>query len=93
MKHHAHTNDPEKDPDFYHTHVDGLWQVAKNVNNSYNENGKVQEMLKMYSEDDPKFAKSIEDGTKWALLFYFSKIILVLNFPLRHFSCGGFPVK
>ena len=83
LKHHAHTNDPEKDPDFYHTHVDSLWKVAKNINNSYNENGKVQEIIRDYAEKDPKFAQSIAEGSKWSILFYFSKIVLVLNFPLE----------
>ena len=31
MKHHAFTNNPERDPDFFHTHVDHWWQAAINA--------------------------------------------------------------
>ena len=78
---------------FYHTHVDSLWKVAKNVNNSYNENGKVQEIIRDYAEKDPKFAQSIAEGSKWSLFFYFSKIVLVLNFPFETLFMWWLPGK
>ena len=47
--HHAHTNDPERDPDYFHTHVDNWWQSAMNVQLQTGADGKLAKMVERLS--------------------------------------------
>ena len=39
LKHHAHTNDPDNDPDFFHGNAKSWLGAVKNVNISFNDEG------------------------------------------------------
>ena len=47
MKHHAHTNDPERDPDYHHTHVDNWFQSAIQIQNQTGEGGLIEVVEKL----------------------------------------------
>ena len=83
LKHHAHTNDPENDPDFFHGHASSWLEAAINVNVSYDEDGPALKAIQKHSEEDPKFRESLEKGGAWTMLFFFAQIILAILFPLE----------
>ena len=83
LKHHAHTNDPDNDPDFFHGNAKNWWEAAVNVNVSYNEDGPALKAIEKHVEEDPKFKEALEKGGAWALLFYFAQIILAVLYPLE----------
>jgi beta-carotene hydroxylase len=57
MKHHAHTNDPEKDPDYFHTHVDSWFEAALRVHNQGSDE-RIEKMVNEYCDKDPEFKKA-----------------------------------
>ncbi|SVE43282.1 uncharacterized protein METZ01_LOCUS496136, partial [marine metagenome] len=57
LMHHAHTNDPKRDPDYFHTHVDNWWQSAMNVQLQTGADGKLAKMVERLSEENPSFQK------------------------------------
>ena len=71
MKHHANTNNPERDPDYFHTHVDHWWQAAINVHGQTNGGDKrLQNMVETFVEEDQNFKADIERGTVFSLAFF-----------------------
>ncbi len=92
MKHHAHTNDPEKDPDYYHTHVDGWLQAAIGVNKQTG-NGRLAKMVEELAEDDPKFAESMRKGGNVSMLFLIANMIAAVTFPLETLLLWWLPRK
>ena len=52
MKHHAHTNDIDSDPDFFHGNAENWWQAAVNVNVSYNDDGPAMKVIQQHMEKD-----------------------------------------
>ena len=83
LKHHAHTNDPDNDPDFFHGNAENWWQAAVNVNVSYNDDGPAMKAITKHMKKDPKFKESMERGGIWALFFYFAQIVLAILYPLE----------
>ena len=83
MKHHAHTNDPENDPDYFHGNAKSWIEAAINVNIAYNADGPALKTIEKHSEEDPKFREAIESGALWGLLFFFAQIILAIIYPLE----------
>ena len=94
MKHHAFTNNPERDPDFFHTHVDHWWQAAINVHGQTNGgDSRLQKMMEMYTEEDENFKADIEKGTPFALMFFFGQMIVAFFFPLETLFLWWLPRK
>jgi beta-carotene hydroxylase len=83
LKHHAHTNDPDMDPDFYHGNAKNWWEAAVNVNIAYNDEGPALRAIEKHQENDPKFKEALEKGGSWAFLFYFAQIILAVLYPIE----------
>ena len=83
LKHHAHTNDPDKDPDFFHGNAKNWWEAAVNVNIAYNDEGPALRAIEKHQENDPKFKEALEKGGSWAFLFYFAQIILAVLYPIE----------
>ena len=83
LKHHAHTNDPDMDPDFFHGNAKNWWEAAVNVNIAYNDEGPALRAIENHQENDPKFKEALEKGGSWAFLFYFAQIILAVLYPLE----------
>ena len=83
LKHHAHTNDPDMDPDFFHGNAKNWWEAAVNVNIAYNDEGPAMRAIEKHQENDPKFKEALEKGGLWAFLFYFAQIILAVLYPIE----------
>ena len=83
LKHHAHTNDPDMDPDFFHGNAKNWWEAAVNVNIAYNDEGPALRAIENHQENDPKFKEALEKGGSWAFLFYFAQIILAVLYPIE----------
>ena len=83
LKHHAHTNDPDMDPDFFHGNAKNWWEAAVNVIIAYNDEGPALRAIEKHQENDPKFKEALEKGGSWAFLFYFAQIILAVLYPIE----------
>ena len=83
LKHHAHTNDPDMDPDFFHGNAKNWWEAAVNVNIAYNDEGPALRAIENHQENDPKFKEALKKGGSWAFLFYFAQIILAVLYPIE----------
>ena len=92
MKHHAHTNDPERDPDYRHTHVDNWFQSAIQIQNQTGEGGLI-EVVEKLSEEDPKFAKTLETGSLVGFVFFFAQMVAAVIYPLETFLLWWLPRK
>ena len=94
MKHHAYTNNPERDPDYFHTHVDHWWQAAINTHGQTGiGDPRLQKMVEMYMEEDEKFKSDIERGTVYSLIFFFAQMITAIYFPLETLLLWWIPRK
>ena len=83
LKHHAHTNDPDNDPDFFHGNANSWLGAVRNVNISYNDDGPAMKSIGKHMEEDPKFKAALEKGGAWTLLFYFVQIFMAILYPLE----------
>ena len=83
LKHHAHTNDPDNDPDFFHGNANTWLGAVRNVNVSYNDDGPAMKTIGKHMEEDPKFKAALEKGGAWTLLFYFVQIFMAILYPLE----------
>ena len=92
MKHHAHTNDPERDPDYNYTHVDSWFQSAIRIQNQTGEGGLIQVVEKL-SEEDPKFAKTLETGSLVGFVFFFAQMVAAVIYPLETLLLWWIPRK
>mgnify|MGYP001012902591 FL=1 len=93
LKHHAHTNDPEKDPDYGHTHVNNWWQSALNIHFQTGNDGKLLKMVEQFSQDDPSFKLAMERGGLFSLVFFFSQIVVAVFYPLETLFLWWLPRK
>ena len=90
MKHHAYTNDPEKDPDYLNAHVGSVLKVIKNsLDGSSVDYGKYLEVFSA----DKAFVNSFEKAIPIALLYRFTLLVLVIIFPLETLLLWWLPAK
>ncbi len=92
MKHHAHTNDPEKDPDYFHTHVDSWFEAALRIHNQGSDD-RIEKMVNDYSDKDPEFKKSIDRGSMVQLFIVLTQMVTAFFFPLETLFLWWLPLK
>ena len=93
LKHHAHTNDPDNDPDFFHGNAKNWWEAAVSANVAYNNDGPAMKVISKHIEDNPKFKKALEKGGSWVFLFFFAQIILAILYPIETFLLWWVPKR
>lgn len=86
LKHHAHTNDPDSDPDFFHGNAKSWIGAVKNVNVSFNDEGPAMKCIEKHMEEDPKFKAALEKGGAWTLLFLLCANICRYPLPDRNIT-------
>ena len=87
MKHHAYTNNTQRDVDV-NSSGDHWWNAAHGVHLGY-----PKKILRLHAEEDPKFAEGIRKGVTIIKLYLVIRLTLVLLFPLETLLLWWLPSK
>ena len=87
MKHHAYTNDPDRDVDV-NSGGDHWWQAAIGVHR-----GIPKKILALHAREDPAFAEAMIKGVPIIKAFSFLQLILVIFFPIEKLLLWWIPKK
>jgi beta-carotene hydroxylase len=91
LKHHAHTNDPDRDPDYAHGQAKDWFQAALKVHNQTGE--KVLEVVDRLLKEDPKLEETISQGATASFIFFFAQMIMAVLYPLETLLLWWVPRK
>ena len=91
LKHHAHTNDPDRDPDYKHGQASSALAAAVMVHG--NTGDEVLKTVERLSKDDPKFGEAISKGGPAGLLFFSAQMIVAVAYPLETLLLWWLPRK
>ena len=90
MKHHAHTNDPDKDPDYLNAHSKSLFKVIKNAADG--SSTAYEKYLDVF-ESDKVFVNTFTKAIPVAMLYRSLLLVLVVIFPLETLLLWWLPAK
>ncbi len=94
LKHHAHTNDPSRDPDYTHTHTRSWFESALIVHNQTGDRSEsINQMIETWIDTEPKFKEAVDRGTLFSLGFFVIQIVMAVNFPLETLFLWWLPRK
>lgn len=89
LKHHAHTNNPEKDPDYETASARSLWDVIVRTQVG---TAKYEEVAETY-KNDAAFMSQFQRGAVVGLIYRVVLLILVIIFPLQTLFLWWLPSK
>ena len=90
MKHHAYTNDPEKDPDYQNAHNTSVLKVIKNVLDG--STLQFDKYLDVF-QSDKAFVNSFHQAIPIALFYKAAPLVLVVLFPFETLLLWWLPAK
>lgn len=91
MKHHAYTNDPEKDPDYLNAHSQSLLKTIKRSADG-SSTSDYEKCLDVFA-NDKNFVNSYKKAIPIALLYRAILLTLVVIFPLETLLLWWLPAK